>query len=455
MIERLVNIVSWLDADSISDWQTKLARDREILIKTDGFSIKTPFDQVLAWWTSFESETENNLPGKRIKQILFLSSIATIITGLAFGAGVAAAVLFYDGSTPINIFWAYLWLIVLPLLMLILSLFLPWSKTSGLLHELSIGRLLQSLLAMIVKSDQGNFITRLSAFESYVRWRLAATSQLFGLSFAIATLLVLLVKVTLSDLAFAWGSSLQLENNFVSQVTTILSAPWSNIVPQAVPDTELIEASRYFRLSDVGNPELAELLTQWWPFLAMGIIVYGIVLRAALFILASVQSRRRLKLDFLAQPDVAALVERLNTPVLGVVAAAQESPDAVTISATSPDESTAIPTVLICWQQAQLPKTLAGLTPIFINSVRELHDPSGALEKPFPENGALVIATKAWEPPLLEFHDVIAQLREQIEIAVPIIVMPIDEQGDAGRESDKAIWRQSLAKIKDSQLFVQ
>ena len=455
MIERLVNILSWLDSDSITDWQTKLARDRGILIAANCPTEQSPLGQVLTWWEAIKTEGEHNAIGAQVQQFFFLSNVVTGIAGSAAGAGVAAAVLFYDGGAPINVFWAFLWLVALPLATLLLSLFIPWSKSTGLLRELNVARLLQSFLAMIRKSNPGHFITPLSSFDSFIRWRLASASQLFGLTFAIAALIVLLIKVTLSDLAFAWGSSLQINNEFVAHVTTILSAPWSHIAPQAVPDAALIDSSRYFRLGDSDDVELAKVLTRWWPFLAMSIVTYGVLLRTILLILASLQARGRLRRDFIEQPEVAALIARLNTPVLDVDAGYSQQPSRETVAVAKSSPLNISPAALVSWQRATIPKSYAGLNSFEINRATQVSEASAELLNLVRDEGALLLVTKGWEPPLLEFHDLIASLRAVIGVAAPIVVLPVNEQGETGREDHKSIWRESLAGLNDPQLFVQ
>jgi Protein of unknown function (DUF2868) len=67
------------------------------------------------------------------------------------------------------------------------------------------------------------------------------------------------------------------------------------------------------------------------------------------------------------------------------------------------------------------------------------------------------LLVKAWEPPLAELLDWLAELREALGAGVPILVLPVAEGAPAeladSAGSDARIWTRSLAGAGDPWLF--
>ena len=66
----------------------------------------------------------------------------------------------------------------------------------------------------------------------------------------------------------------------------------------------------------------------------------------------------------------------------------------------------------------------------------------------------LVIFTKGWEPPLLEFNDFVLFLRELVGSEVSLTVVPVGLSGTAVEVADRRIWARSLARLGDPRLYV-
>jgi hypothetical protein len=78
--------------------------------------------------------------------------------------------------------------------------------------------------------------------------------------------------------------------------TDLLATPWSAWWHGAVPDAAVIEASRWLPGREAG---LAPGPSAWWTFLLMAVLVWGLLPRMLLWLLAWRASRRALtKLDF-------------------------------------------------------------------------------------------------------------------------------------------------------------
>ena len=66
----------------------------------------------------------------------------------------------------------------------------------------------------------------------------------------------------------------------------------------------------------------------------------------------------------------------------------------------------------------------------------------------------LVIFSKGWEPPLLEFSDFLEALRASIGAAATLVVVPINTRGDGIEPGDREIWAQFLGRHGDPRLYV-
>ncbi len=128
-------------------------------------------------------------------------------------------------------------------------------------------------------------------------WRLARTAQAAGISFNLGILLGLAGLVLVRHIGFYWETTTELVmRSFLEKATALLSAPWAAIWPQAVPDAAIIEASRWLLGRSTG---LAPGPAAWWEFLLMVTLVWGLLPRAMLWLLAWSAGRKSLlALDF-------------------------------------------------------------------------------------------------------------------------------------------------------------
>lgn len=128
-------------------------------------------------------------------------------------------------------------------------------------------------------------------------WRLARTAQSVGISFNLGILLGLAGLVLVRHVGFYWETTTELAmQSLLEKAVAFLSAPWSAVWPAAVPGTAVISASRWL-------PGASTLLPPgpavWWEFLLMVTLVWGLLPRAMLWLLAWSAGRKSLStLDF-------------------------------------------------------------------------------------------------------------------------------------------------------------
>jgi hypothetical protein len=72
-----------------------------------------------------------------------------------------------------------------------------------------------------------------------------------------------------------------------------------------------------------------------------------------------------------------------------------------------------------------------------------------------PANAKRVIVfSKGWEPPLLEFSDFLAVLRDCIGGRPSITVIPINTSATHVDKADREVWAHSLSRHDDRSLYV-
>jgi len=67
----------------------------------------------------------------------------------------------------------------------------------------------------------------------------------------------------------------------------------------------------------------------------------------------------------------------------------------------------------------------------------------------------LIVFTPAWEPPLLELRDFLAELRRRIGPAASIVVAPVPDGPRAVTEVERATWQRAIAQLADPKLYLE
>ncbi len=130
-----------------------------------------------------------------------------------------------------------------------------------------------------------------------VLWRLARLVQAAGICFNVGILCGLAGLVLVKHVGFFWETTTELAMRTMLETTVeFLSAPWSAWWPDAVPGGQVIDASRWLPGRATG---LAPGPSAWWEFLLAATLVWGLLPRAILWVLAWHAGRQALaKLDF-------------------------------------------------------------------------------------------------------------------------------------------------------------
>jgi len=329
--------------------------------------------------------TATTLPGSYASEAHILVRVALLLLGLFVGSSAGMAFLAYSGSTPVNVLNFLVLFVFSQLLMtgLLLSRGLVgrlggssarFSKSISIrLISVGANRLASWLLRrgnqqidakkrLAMQAALGRIQATGTMYKGLFYWPLFLLAQLFGISFNIGLLVATLLKITVSDLAFGWQSTLQFSAQSLHNFVSWLALPWSWLVspPIGHPGLPEIEGSRIILKEGIANLQTPDLVS-WWPFLLLSVLFYGLLVRLFCYgwgKLSAHRAEQRLKFD---TPAIRQVLRRMTTPV--VTTQAKPEPVApITPIATEPNT-------------AEFPKDEAQpLQPITLLLPDEIHD---------------------------------------------------------------------------------
>jgi hypothetical protein len=219
-----------------------------------------------------------------------------------------------------------------------------------------------------------------------------------------------------------------------------------------------VEASRFYRLEGGISAARAARLGEWWPFVLMCLIVWGLAPRCAMFVVCRWRLDHATRALLREHSEVTALLDRMGTPV---VALGEEAGAAATETA-KPGEIVPLPdlgdALAVVWNDAaaasaHLHASRGALRMGSQLSERELQAAIDAIPGSTPR---LLLVVKAWEPPMLEVLDLLQLLRRRLGADASIVVVPVGvpEQGYRAERENLAVWSAAVAKLKDPSTYV-
>ncbi|MBX2810978.1 MAG: DUF2868 domain-containing protein [Myxococcales bacterium] len=456
----------------------------------------------LRYWLENRRRVEIDLPGESAANLISLLGWALLILGALAGASCGAALLAYDGKSPINVMAWLLYVAGIPFvfaLFLILGLMMPrrFLSRAGPVQAL-LGTLIQPLLRRLpggIRWTQSVF-GRSSGIE---RWLLVGLTQVFTIGFLFAAIITLLVKVVITDLAFSWSTTLHLRNEQVAKVVQVVSSPWKGMVPLAVPDARAIEQSNYNRYIDDFTPNAPGdnaiqssithrsyrrrssvdpvTSTRWWMFCAAAVVCYGLIPRFILLLLSMWCWQRTLaKWPDLKRADVSSLMQRLNnTHPEGVFTPRRTSdivepystPDppvpSAKITPVSAEEPSGAdtaeaqhqqpPLLTVVWGSAAADRqaAAAALMPppqevMSAGADLDLSAERKVLEHAANQQQSVQVLIPLTEPPV---EDVLSFLRELVAVAPAVDIVPIERRENTWHHATiDNLWTRALARVQ-------
>lgn len=482
MLHQLLTVDALLARDAQTDLGELHRRDRAIGRELADLAGR-PAAQVLAW-----AERRGELPESSMEDVRRAEhgvGFVLVALGFVLGCVAAAGVLYYEGAGRVNVLATLALLVGLQLITLALTviLMLParWrvilpglGAAQGAFSAFSPGRLLRRVAKWLAPAAaerlDGVLAGATAAERKYGevrKWLVLKASQMFAVAFNAGVLAVYLAMVVFTDLAFGWSTTLDVDVARVQVLVETLAQPWKNWLAAAVPSAELVEATRYYRADGAAVVNAASL-GRWWSFLFMCLVTYGLAPRLVLLAFAVWRLDRATRRALLHLPGVAELRYRLNREAVETRA---EDPESGAPAPAPPPSAEPIPLngagFAILWgglklsdaEAARLVARVAGLATNGIHRAgvgAAFEEDRETLRAAAAFAGPVAIIVKAWEPPLGELVDFIAELRRAADSGRAILVVPIAEDPEAAPGADDIeIWRRRMASTGDPWISVR
>ena len=487
-LAELIDLEVQLAADLDADPRQLVARDTAIGEAIGATRIAGRRHAMLRAWLGALGASAPGSLGRRVQSFYRLVGWLAAGFSLVGGAGTAAALLRYDGRDPVNIINFLAVLVGLQLLLLAASVLAmlpaPWRgravqlsglqemvrdlgyRRAGMMTRLQSGGVLSAKGAAAL----GRLAALHGVYASVERWSLTALTQRAAVAFNVGALAVCFYIVTVRALAFAWSTTLEIDPEHMTRWFRAMAAPWS-FLPAAVPDRELVEASRYFP----GRAYDADRLGDWWPFLFAALATYGLLPRLVLATYASSRRRAARRALALDHGECALVYSRLLRSAGGWGPGAAVGPE---VPAEQRRDVDPVPTPLpasagpvrgIRWADAAITREeaerlVAGTYRWSLDSLDHSTGDGGendaaVLSRLGSDSGRapVLLIAEAWEPPSKNLTHFLRALRKSIgtERAIVIGLLTKGAERPGTSVDDLRIWRRRVSALGDARIRVE
>jgi len=474
MLGELIDLRVQLARDEAMPTQQRRERDREVGQSVDN---KPPLTQVRAWLERTIRQEHDPSPGERVTAGQRLLVLLLVLVAVLLGGGAAAGLLWYDGTTPVNVVWLLAFFVVLQWVVLIGTVLVAATGTTGLSRTLQwaglggvVGEALQWVQRRRTQRRQKDPLGEaerharavLTRYGPVQKWLVFQATQMFALFFNAAAVTTALLLILTTDLAFGWATTVDPVANRFGQVVRVLSVPWAWAWPEAVPSRELIELSRYNRADASTWVNAADQLGNWWPFVLMSMLVYGLLPRVITAGIVSFVTRRVLRQAVLDESR--ALRDRMARPMVRPDVTSHGEADTAGHADAPAVEQAAheMHAVTLAWDGVPCPDERAVAVGGAGHSVDQDHLAIEAAAQRATSNHAdgndrpsgVSVYVPAHEAPTLDLADRLKELRDAMGKrgrGLPVVIVPVYTfaAGEAKRQRDAASWRAFVAERAD------
>ncbi len=504
--KHIIDLEYFRHQDTDIDELTLHQRDRNIFLDThkqQEITGNVSNNQLIrAWLQKRIAENfpppEQKSPGTLFADAYFLIRSLAIIFGILTGLTAGFSFFTYTGTTPVNVFHFLLLFVVSQLALvglllgtLLLHFLLPGLKIPSfysLLLRKMIGRMMAFFHKQWLRTATpekrasanhalGIMVARSTVYGSLFYWPIFALSQLFAIGFNIGLLAATLIKISTSDLAFGWQSTIQFSAAAIHKFVILAAMPWSWFVSQATsyPSLAEIEGSRIILKEGIYHLTTGNLIA-WWPFLVFCLLFYGLLVRLILFLLGKLFEARSLQSLKLDTPDYLALIRRMQTPLVSSQAAPEKKSVAPAGNHRGLPQPVPAPALHLAPQVVLIPDEIYSLcppeklAPLLQQkglTIKESHrfmvsyDTDQQLQELLAERSwhageGIFILMEGWMVPLVDFLTYLKELRTILPAKSIIHVGLTGRPEGAGlsptTSSDLRIWRRKIEALGDPYL---
>jgi hypothetical protein len=281
------------------------------------------------------------LPGASFARSQRLVTLGLGFFGCVIGAGVASILLQYDGQHPVNVSW-YLFVLVLLQILLAVATVAAWAlRRSKMLQtavqDLSLlSHLIRPLFSRVAgwvhrqrvahvpadvreraKAKKGLLQSHYALYGAATYLPILVAAQVFGIGFNLGAIATTVALEWFSDLAFGWGSALDVQPQTIHELARFIALPWSWAIGEGLgyPTLEQIAGSRISLKDPLSTLDAGDLRAWRW-FLVLAVVAYGLLPRLALLGLSVLAQARTLAALPFTHQRTQAVYARMVTPSL-------------------------------------------------------------------------------------------------------------------------------------------
>lgn len=481
-------------------------RDRAIFLAKSLDDATPPATEELTqhWLAARRLDHSQPLPGQLWQETTTLTGILLFVFSLLLGLTLTASFLSYDGRTPVNVSGFFAFFILLQLFLLLMQILLFGVRTIGnnglrssVLYNLAATGLKNLLIQLYRRShrhlgasrhlDLAATIGRLRQnrmlYGALFLWPAFILLQIGGIGFNLGVLLTLAYKISFTDIAFGWQSTLPVSEPFLAELIRLLALPWAWLVSggAAYPGLDQVIGSKII-LKDGIRQLTTDNLTAWWPFLVGGVISYGLLPRLLLLGFGRFRLTAKLRQLPFDSAHFRQLRRRMLTPAVQTAADHKIAPSVAEPASQSGQEPHAGPhrtnrkgwLLLIpdeLWEPCQphlirpyLYQLAADepLIPMRYGAIAQNHEDfihrlTDTINQ--QQLTGILLIQEAWQPPIREITSFLKQLRQLTIPTTPIAVVLLgkprqNEVITPVSAPNSSVWNKTLKTLGDPYLEV-
>lgn len=407
----LVRLADQIERDRDAGWQELHRRDAAIGARC---TADEPAAQLLCWLRQITAEAPAE--EARARSLLSERSAGLLLSGVFVIAGFLTMVgfLFAHGQGMVNVLWFFAFFVLLQLAM---SLF-----SAATLVSVALGNAPSALSinpARLLASRTLPDWRRWREFQDVVQLVFLRYGQGMGIGFVSGALLAFVAVPAVNDFSFMWSSTFQLTDSAMERFVNIVTTPWSQWLPAAIVDAQIIADSRYHPAGARPGPARIESMHGWWPFLFVSMLVYALLPRLLLGWLSRLLYRRRLKRAFIGYPGADLVLRRMKQPLIRSQGAAGSEPrpgghGELLEEFRLPAEGVLVISWAGALEAGELDRyrELRGVNPAaLMQAGTSLEADREAIDRAGKEGlQLLILVVKAWEPPMSDLADFIGEI---------------------------------------------
>ena len=462
-----VSIKSYLDlAQLLQEYRGSHEDNRAFALKHKNLE-KAPTKLLLKWLDKNYFRIDGELNSKRYLD--YLLSISSVL-GLIFfilGFVVGLGLLSYDGKLPVNVIYYLFIAVFIPILSMTLSFISIFSsdRVAHLITLLFPLHWIEKVLNYLpFRKKLKGFKVNLLSFK-LSKLLFIERIQLFSLIFSIGLLLSLLIMVVATDIAFGWSTTLQVTPEEFHKLIRYIGIFWDKIIPSAIPSLDLVEMSHYFRLGtklDISMVHNADKLGAWWKFLSMTTLVYAIGFRLLFWLFIREYLKKQLEESILSLKCVDKILREFRTPYISTQALQKE--EHLKIVEAKKDvvvkKRGAKYQTILGWNfskdeilLANDAKKIGGADNIW--AVGGSNSFNKDLEIVKNSSGVVLLYVKSWEPPTMDFIDILEMLVENSRVK-RVEIYPLGTIGRYYKNEPEHIdiWRRKIESVDSQKVWI-